>query len=309
VIDIFQFDHALNEFINVGKGTVSEDGSVIASDPGFGIVRSGWGGCGLPPPPPTCTDACGECKKCENDSCVADDSAGCDDGDACTSADGQDPGPDKCEGGSCKGTKIEDRDRVDLGLQEWDFSALRQVLRGVAQAASVAPGCKASDPAFKGAIKLSFFQTCCDDQIQIGSKFGGQISVDALGAECIVPGLSFNILGAFEAGVFLGVSVGGSFSGSGTSSPCDECNWEVSGSASLTFSGGIKVITKFDPSLLTVKGGIKGGGKVGVTINCDGATGSGCAGPPVVFGEATFAGFLSKNFEFVPFPGLQICLP
>ncbi len=51
VIDIFQFDHTLNQFINVGKGTVSDDGFLITSDPGFGITRAGWGGCGQPPPP------------------------------------------------------------------------------------------------------------------------------------------------------------------------------------------------------------------------------------------------------------------
>lgn len=62
VIDIFQFDHALNQFINVGKGSVSDDGSIITSDPGFGITRAGWGGCGLPPPPTTCTLDCGPCK-------------------------------------------------------------------------------------------------------------------------------------------------------------------------------------------------------------------------------------------------------
>lgn len=53
VIDIFTFDHTLNEFINVGKGTVSDDGFIITSDPGFGITRSGWGGCGQPQPPTT----------------------------------------------------------------------------------------------------------------------------------------------------------------------------------------------------------------------------------------------------------------
>ena len=53
VIDIFQFDHALNEFINVAKGTVSDDAFIIVSDPGFGITRAGWGGCGQPPPPNT----------------------------------------------------------------------------------------------------------------------------------------------------------------------------------------------------------------------------------------------------------------
>jgi hypothetical protein len=60
VIDIFQFDHTLNQFINVGKGTVSEDGSVITSDPGFGITAAGWGG-GGPPPPPTTMASGPEC--------------------------------------------------------------------------------------------------------------------------------------------------------------------------------------------------------------------------------------------------------
>jgi len=48
VIDIFQFDHTLNEFISVGKGTVSDDGFLIASDPGFGVTRAGWGGAPQP---------------------------------------------------------------------------------------------------------------------------------------------------------------------------------------------------------------------------------------------------------------------
>ena len=43
VVDIFQFDPTLNEFINVGKGTVSEDAALILSDPGFGMTRAGLG--------------------------------------------------------------------------------------------------------------------------------------------------------------------------------------------------------------------------------------------------------------------------
>jgi hypothetical protein len=54
MIDIFQFDHDLNQFINVGKGTTSENGLLIVSDPGFGITGAGWGGCGQPQPPQTC---------------------------------------------------------------------------------------------------------------------------------------------------------------------------------------------------------------------------------------------------------------
>lgn len=50
--EIFQFDHDIGDFVSIGLGTVSEDGSVIASDPGYGITSAGWGGF-RPPPPPT----------------------------------------------------------------------------------------------------------------------------------------------------------------------------------------------------------------------------------------------------------------
>ena len=42
VADIFAFHHDIGQFVNLGPGTVSEDGSVVVSDPGFGIVKSGW---------------------------------------------------------------------------------------------------------------------------------------------------------------------------------------------------------------------------------------------------------------------------
>ncbi|MDQ2696738.1 MAG: hypothetical protein M3Z21_15445, partial [Pseudomonadota bacterium] len=38
VADIFAFHHDIGQFVNVGPGTVSEDGAVVVSDPGFGIV-------------------------------------------------------------------------------------------------------------------------------------------------------------------------------------------------------------------------------------------------------------------------------
>jgi hypothetical protein len=52
VIEVFQFDHDLEQFVSVGPARVSADGSVIVSDPGFGITKSGWGGAPPPPPPP-----------------------------------------------------------------------------------------------------------------------------------------------------------------------------------------------------------------------------------------------------------------
>jgi hypothetical protein len=42
VADIFAFHHDIGQFVNIGPGTVSEDGSVVVSDPGFGILETGW---------------------------------------------------------------------------------------------------------------------------------------------------------------------------------------------------------------------------------------------------------------------------
>ena len=42
VADIFAFHHDIGQFVNIGPGTVTEDGDVITSDSGFGIVQSGW---------------------------------------------------------------------------------------------------------------------------------------------------------------------------------------------------------------------------------------------------------------------------
>jgi hypothetical protein len=47
VTELFSFDHSLGAFVSVGTGTVSEDGLVLQSDPGFGVVEAGWH-CGSP---------------------------------------------------------------------------------------------------------------------------------------------------------------------------------------------------------------------------------------------------------------------
>ncbi len=48
VTELFSFDHDIGQFVSIGTGTVSEDGLVVQSDPGFGIVAAGWH-CGTPP--------------------------------------------------------------------------------------------------------------------------------------------------------------------------------------------------------------------------------------------------------------------
>jgi hypothetical protein len=61
IIDIYSFDHTLERFVPVGTGTVSADGSVVTSDPGFGISKSGWHYVAPPAPRPGCVGGCGPC--------------------------------------------------------------------------------------------------------------------------------------------------------------------------------------------------------------------------------------------------------
>lgn len=48
--EMYSFDHDLGHFVSIGPASVSNDGTVIRSDPGVGIVKAGWH-CGGDPPP------------------------------------------------------------------------------------------------------------------------------------------------------------------------------------------------------------------------------------------------------------------
>ena len=58
VTEIYQYDHDLEQFVSAGTAHVSADGSVIVSDPGFGITKAGWGHPGAPPLPVECAGSC-----------------------------------------------------------------------------------------------------------------------------------------------------------------------------------------------------------------------------------------------------------
>jgi len=42
VTELYSFDHELDRFVNIATATVSEDRSVVISDPGAGILKAGW---------------------------------------------------------------------------------------------------------------------------------------------------------------------------------------------------------------------------------------------------------------------------
>jgi hypothetical protein len=50
VTELYSFDHDLGQFVSIGTGTVSEDGTVVRSDTGVGIIKGGWH-CGGNPAP------------------------------------------------------------------------------------------------------------------------------------------------------------------------------------------------------------------------------------------------------------------
>ncbi|MBR9911253.1 MAG: hypothetical protein GYB33_12970 [Gammaproteobacteria bacterium] len=62
-VEMYSYDHDLEEFVSIGLGTVSEDGSLVESNPGVGVVKAGWH-CGSQPGGQGCAHNCPECASC-----------------------------------------------------------------------------------------------------------------------------------------------------------------------------------------------------------------------------------------------------
>lgn len=63
-VEMFSYDHDLEEFVTIGLGTVSEDGTVVNTNKGIGVIKAGWhsgaqpAGDGCVSGPPQCNDYC-----------------------------------------------------------------------------------------------------------------------------------------------------------------------------------------------------------------------------------------------------------
>ncbi len=90
-VEMFSYDHDLEEFVSIGLGTVSVDGSIVESNSGVGVIKAGWH-CGTPPGSSACAHNCPVCKKCPADcsGCFPDDSQ---DAGECMKCEGGDPKP------------------------------------------------------------------------------------------------------------------------------------------------------------------------------------------------------------------------
>jgi len=101
VTEMYSFDHDIGSFVAIGTGTVSDDGQVVRSNPGVGVLKAGWHCCGNPATC-GCAAACAPCTHCDGTSCVPDSSqtgASCQN--ACITG-----GAGTCSGGSCSGTAV-----------------------------------------------------------------------------------------------------------------------------------------------------------------------------------------------------------
>jgi hypothetical protein len=116
VTEMYSFDHDLGHFVSIGSATVSDDATVVTSDPGVGIVKAGWH-CGSDPVTGVCLHECPECEKCTDPPCRCDPEELCSD---CS------PPGSACDGvGKCKtGRQLIPKICDGLGQTEEDKKVL-----------------------------------------------------------------------------------------------------------------------------------------------------------------------------------------
>ncbi|HEV8348496.1 MAG TPA: carboxypeptidase regulatory-like domain-containing protein [Vicinamibacterales bacterium] len=301
VLEIFQFDHDLEQFVSTGPGRISPDGSVLVSDPGFGVTKSGWGAPQPPPPPKNCTLQCDDKNVCTSDS-VKDPPCACDNAPAneggkcggepgansclkdgecsngiCLPSDFSDPyapcddgifctDPDKCGPGGvlCFGEKIPDKEGP-----RFTFKAKLGAVEGVFTKIGSLFGAKE--------LKISYEETaeqkniCCEEKQQKDvpvKKVRWGFAADLKSSKLFVPGLSFPFKGA-QIGVFVTLGLFGKATLEGENDLCaDEgiC-WKGIISAGGTFALGLG-LEVIDSKVLAVSGQCRSGLQFEANVSC-----------------------------------------
>jgi len=251
VTEMYSFDHDIGSFVAIGTGTVSDDGLLIRSDPGVGVLKAGWHCGGDPAANGTVAD-CAECKWCQNNTCVADPAQNgsacggrncnpcmnnicvngecleeelgpisCDDKRFCTTA-------DRCQGRSCLGDPFKLTSTIaNVGF---DPTTLKTVFDALEQASGLLTfGCSLTPGEFKletGNLEIRTTNKCCEcrqniTQVRTVTLTGAGGTSASVTAECVlrknIPGF-----GEYEgkATETLGVSL--KLGGTATRDPCVE---------------------------------------------------------------------------------------
>jgi hypothetical protein len=71
VTEMYSFDHDIGSFVAIGTGVVSDDGLIVRSSPGVGVLKAGWH-CGGNPNATGAAANCPVCQTCKTDHCEAD---------------------------------------------------------------------------------------------------------------------------------------------------------------------------------------------------------------------------------------------
>lgn len=235
---VYQWDHDLATFVQMGQATVTEDGAFLVTDPGTGISKAGWSQIPDPPPPDGCSTSggapvCTQCQslstsagKCQARSCQPR-AGSCNDGLYCTK-------DDTCKGGKCTGTKIEDVEGIAIIMdgEVYDFG---HVFAPVTNVIPLKP------PVVKAALSAQRVDSCCEKEmgaIKIGAKYKLEAKIAAAVGPVWVPRLSRGFstpIGTIMAGVQAGGELGFAISASKTKLPCEGQEQCWGGSAGLSF--------------------------------------------------------------------------
>jgi hypothetical protein len=231
VTEMYSFDHDINSFVAIGTGVVSDDGQVIRSSPGVGVLKAGWH-CGGNPTSTGSAANCAQCKMCDGVSCVPNPAGGtCDDGKFCTDG-------DFCSNGTCiSGSPKPDIPGVTLSMNvdiEPSLGPIRGFLKTV-----FGP----NPPDFTLSITGSKqdIQQCCEVTKSMSNNTTGSITITGSisSPDIPIPGLAVALPFGISAGLFANIS--GSV-GAGLGGSLDRCTNTGTGALSGTIgiSGAVK---------------------------------------------------------------------
>jgi hypothetical protein len=297
VTEMYSFDHDIGSFVAIGTGTVSDDGLLIRSNPGVGVLKSGWHCGGNPTASGTAAD-CPTCQACNGTSCVPDPGAAtCDDGKFCTQN-------DTCSGGTCiGGDPVPDVPGTPVSINLDLDSVLEPISAFLNTVLGVSPSLSLS---LSGSIQDD--EHCCDltQSMVTNTTATGTASASIGTGDIPIPGLAVSLPFGIHAGLFANLTLGASASLSGTLDKCTStASGSLSGSVSLT--GGVK-------AQLTLPAGIasaSAGGTMGASCSFTGPIQAGsipCTGTCGTTGivlsvEAEFAnGLIKTESSYVVLP-------
>jgi hypothetical protein len=279
VTEMYSFDHDIGSFVAIGTGIVSEDGRVIRSSPGVGVLKAGWH-CGGDPNSAGTVAACPTCQTCQDTQCVPDPTASsCDDGKFCTQN-------DTCLNGSCNGQPVPDSTgpsvSVAVNLNE-AFTSVKGFLRTVF-------GSGAPDFALQIAGSVGSIDQCCErTRSSLTNKLAQLAGTAGVQGDFPIPGFSLTLpFNLGKAGLFATLALSVSAT---VGAQEDKCSNSLSGTLSgqLQLTGGLKGQVTLPANVASIAIGGSIGATCGLvgTVTAGQITGQATCGHNGLVGSAT----------------------